>query len=81
MYVDRHVNKPHFPASCCVVLRVCRGVLLCYVLVFLFRCGDEHVRPMFEVVWGPSIGVYSLLLDRVDDPTMVLAVRPFLRHR
>jgi hypothetical protein len=32
---------------------------------------DAHVRPMFEVAWGPMLGVYSALLDRVDDPSMV----------
>jgi hypothetical protein len=31
---------------------------------------DAHVVPMFEVAWGPMLGVYSALLDRVDDPSM-----------
>jgi brefeldin A-inhibited guanine nucleotide-exchange protein len=32
---------------------------------------DEHIKPMFEVAWGPILGVYSFLLDRVDDSTII----------
>jgi hypothetical protein len=32
---------------------------------------DEHVKPMFEVTWGPILGVYSYLLDTKDDPMII----------
>ena len=32
---------------------------------------DEHIKPMFEVAWGPILGVYSFLLDRVDDGQII----------
>ncbi len=32
--------------------------------------GDEHVKPMFEVAWGPLFGAFTFLLDFVDDPTV-----------
>jgi brefeldin A-inhibited guanine nucleotide-exchange protein len=32
---------------------------------------DEHIKPMFEVAWGPILGVYSFLLDRVDDSIII----------
>jgi brefeldin A-inhibited guanine nucleotide-exchange protein len=32
---------------------------------------DEHVRPMFEVAWGPILGVYVHLLDQVEDESII----------
>ena len=34
---------------------------------------DEHIKPMFEVAWGPILGVYSFLLDPATIATSVCA--------
>jgi brefeldin A-inhibited guanine nucleotide-exchange protein len=39
--------------------------------ISLAEMTDEHVRPMFEVAWGPILGVYVHVLDQLDDPSIV----------
>lgn len=37
----------------------------------LSRSSEAYVRPMFDVVWAPILGVLSQILETGDDPTVV----------
>ena len=37
----------------------------------LARSSEAYVRPMFDVVWAPILGVLSQILETADDPAVV----------
>ena len=41
---------------------------------------EAYVRPMFEIVWPPVIGVLSQILETYDDPEMIQLCLSGFRH-